>query len=219
MLVEEAKWIREQLINSFKKEDFPILNLGSSTEEFRTKSQKHIQNEIFSYLEKNNFKVIHCDIKKSNGIDIVGDINNKKFREKIKKLNIKSVICSNLLEHVSNPLEICKSINEILPKNGKLILTTPYQFPFHKDPIDTMFRPTINDLKVMFKEFDMISEKLVVSKNNFFKILKSNKKYFFLMILRWLIPFYKFSEWKLFVKDLFEMNKNFSASCVLLFKF
>ena len=35
MLIEEAIWIKNQLNNHFGNDDFPLLNLGSSTRKFR----------------------------------------------------------------------------------------------------------------------------------------------------------------------------------------
>jgi|TARA_B110001452_G_scaffold259327_1_gene255553 SAM-dependent methyltransferase len=218
MLVEEAIWIKNQIENHFNRDDFPLLNIGSSTKKFREEDQSHIFNHIFSPLEEKKLKVIHSDIKQLEGVDIVGNINDKSFRESLKKKNIKSIICSNLLEHVENPILIIKSILDILPDNGKLIVTTPFYFPYHKDPIDTLFRPNIEELELLFSGLQTITSSSLISKKNLFQVLKSNPKYFLRMILRWFIPFYKFHDWKLHFKDLFKLRKNFSANCIVFKK-
>lgn len=218
MLIKEAQWIKSQIHYHFNDDDFPLLNLGSSTIHFRKFKQSHIHNEIFYPLEINGRKVIHCDIKDMKGVDIVGNITNDKFRSKLKKMKIKSVLCSNLLEHVINPNDIINCIDEILPKNGKLIVTTPYYFPFHKDPIDTMFRPSVNELKLFFKNYSLLSSDLIKSDQSILKVFISNPKYFLIILLRWMLPFYKYNEWKFIIKDLFNLNTKFSASCILINK-
>lgn len=218
MLLEEAIWIQNQIDNYFNVDDFPLLNLGSSTKKFREIEQSHIHNKIFYPLIKKDLKVIHTDIKKYDGVDIVGNINDLKFRNSLKEIGIKSILCSNLLEHIENPTLMVKSILDILPDNGKLIVTTPYYFPYHKDPIDTLLRPTIEDLNILFKDLKNISSMTVKSNDNLLKVFKSNPRYLFIMALRWGSPFYKFHEWKLYINDLFKLNRNFSANCILFKK-
>tara|TARA_Y100001970_G_scaffold51317_1_gene64951 strand:+ start:34168 stop:35106 length:939 start_codon:yes stop_codon:yes gene_type:complete len=75
-----------------------------------------------------------------NFVDIIGfDINNKKLTEANKKgLNISSsisdinsngpydcIICTSVVEHVENPLEIITSLSKNLKSNGILYLTLP----------------------------------------------------------------------------------------------
>lgn len=218
MLIEESIWIKNQFKIHFNDEDFPLLNLGSSTKKFREDDQSYIHKEIFLPLLKKKLKVIHTDIKNYDGVDIVGNINDLKFRNSLKEIGIKSILCSNLLEHIENPTLMVRSILNILPDNGKLIVTTPYYFPYHKDPIDTLFRPTIDDLELLFKDLNKISSSTIKSNNNHLKVLKSNPRYLLKMILRWVTPFYKFYEWKLHFKDLLRLRKNFSANCVVFKK-
>ena len=81
MLKEETTWIKNILNNEFSKNDFTLLNLGSSTEEFRKTTQPYIYKNVFSPLTEEKKKVIHSDIKNEKGVDLVGDINKESFRE------------------------------------------------------------------------------------------------------------------------------------------
>ena len=111
-----------------------------------------------------------------------------------------------------------ESIVEILPLNGKLIISTPFYFPFHKDPIDTLLRPTIEDLEILFNDLENISSMTVKSNDNLFKVFKKNPRYLLIMVLRWLSPFYKFQEWKLYINDLVRLRRNFTANCIVFKK-
>lgn len=218
MLSEESIWIRNIIKDKFSDEDFPLLNLGSSTQEFRKITQPDIYNNVFAPLIKAKKKVFHADMKDEIGVDLVGDLNEELFRIRLKALSIQSVLCSNLLEHLEEPQIICNAILDILPKGGKLIVTLPFQFPYHKDPIDTMLRPSIEELKLMFPGTKCIDSEVVNSTNTYLDSLKGNKRYYFIMLARWLMPFYKYSEWKFIIKDYFNRNKKYSATCILLQK-
>jgi hypothetical protein len=216
MLVEEAQWIKKVIENNFYLNDFPLLNVGSSTKEFRESVQPFIFSEIFKPLEDKNYSVLHTDIKEDNGVDIVGDLNDAKFRIHLRENNIKSILCSNLLEHLEDPQQICNSILEIVPINGLILVTVPYSFPYHNDPIDTLLRPNIKELHAFFPNTEILESEIVVSNNSFYNDLMNNKKYFLKMIIRWLLPFYKYSEWKYSIKDTVKLKKKYSATCVLL---
>lgn len=218
MLVEESVWIKKSIENHFGAGDFPLLNIGSSTKEFREKAQPHIYQNIFAPLNVKKNPVIHADMKNDEGVDVVGDLNDEKFRESLKQKKIKSVVCSNLLEHLSAPQLICNSILDLLPSGGWIIVTVPYSFPYHKDPIDTMLRPSISELHAFFPNTLLVESEIVVSTNSYKDDLVNNKKYLFLMMRRWVLPFYKFKEWKYMVSDLFRANRKYSATCLLLKK-
>ena len=218
MLIEEADWIKKAIDQHFKTEDFPILNIGSSTLEFRAEVQPFIDQKIFKPLKEKGIKIFHTDLKKEEGVDIDGDLNSKVFRAQLKGLNIKSVLCSNLLEHLEKPQEICDSILDILPSGGKLIITVPNSFPYHKDPIDTMLRPNIDELHAIFPNTGLVKAEVVVSNNSYKDSLLNNWKYLFTMIVRWMLPFYKYSEWRHMIKDLFQANKKYKATCLVLNK-
>ncbi|MCG8576555.1 MAG: hypothetical protein MI810_16875 [Flavobacteriales bacterium] len=218
MLVEESKWIQKALETEFKEGDFPLLNVGSSRLVFRTETQPHIHNNIFAPLEKKGLKVLHTDIKDDEGVDLVGDLNQKEFREKLSDLGVKSVLCSNLLEHLPQPQLICDSILEVLSTGDKIIVTVPYNFPFHNDPIDTMLRPNIQELSAMFPNTKVLDSAIVEQDRCFWDDLKANKRFMLIMFVRWSIPFYKFSEWKYMIKDLFRLKRKYSATAILLEK-
>jgi SAM-dependent methyltransferase len=218
MLSEESIWIRNVFKDKFLDDDFPLLNIGSSTEEFRKITQPDIYTNVFAPLIAEKKKVFHVDIKDEIGVDLVGDLNKELFRNHLKSLSINSVLCSNLLEHLEEPQIICKSILDVLPKGGKLIVTLPFQFPYHKDPIDTMLRPSIEELHEMFPGTKCIESSIVKSNDMYLDSLKGNKRYCFIMLARWLMPFYKYSEWKFMIKDYFNRKKKYSATCILLQK-
>ena len=167
--------------------------------EFRTKTQSHIEKFIFKPLEENNIKVIHTDIVNEKGVDIVGDLTNPEFISNLKRNNYDLILCSNLLEHLIEKQPIVDAILEILPKNSKAIITVPYNYPYHLDPIDTMYRPNVNELHQLFKNTELIKGELVIGKSinkntisiNYWQKIKKYSINIFKLLARILFPFYK----------------------------
>jgi len=218
MLLNESVWIKKTLSEHFSENDFPLLNIGSSTKEFREIVQPHIDQNVFTPLRQRGLKLIHTDIKLDSGVDVAGDINEANFQDKLKALGVKSVLCSNLLEHLSDPHQICKSMLELVERGRLLLITVPYSFPYHKDPIDTLFRPNIEQLHHLFQGTEIVTAQIVEETWTYKMSLVANKKYLMIMLVRWLLPFYKYSEWRYMISDLFNWNKKHASTCILLRK-
>jgi len=185
MMEKESYWIRNKLDFLKLKQNCTVLDIGSSTEEYRKKIKPHIDKNIFSYLKSKDIIVHHLDKKKGKGIDIVCDI------EEINKINSKYdlVICANLLEHIKNPKYFIKKVIKLVDKKGYLIITVPHNYIYHPDPLDTMYRPSNKDLEKLVPGLKVIFSEIV--KNNFrfnlisilgsFKNILRDKKFCFIV--------------------------------------
>ena len=225
MLIEEAIWIGEKL----KKICAPgskLLNIGSSNLTLRTVLQPHINNYVFKPLEKAQVEIIHTDIQADLGVDLVGDLTDITFNSTLKNLGANCLLCSNLLEHIEEKKIIIDAIDAIVPQLGYCLLTVPHNYPYHLDPIDTMYRPTIKELADLFPEYNIINSECVVAsringdvvEKNYFQMLKNNPLLALRLLTRSLFPFYKYNNWKITIRDLSRMFKDFQVSCVLLQK-
>lgn len=149
MLAAEAKWFGDRLRGLADPDVFPMLNIGSHTEEFRTSIQPWIDRFIFAPARARGV-VKHTDIRLAPGVDIVGDLTNDAFVRDLRGMNFKSVFFSNVLEHILERDELAGTVAAIVPTGGHLFVSVPYRFPYHPDPIDTMFRPTPRELAALF---------------------------------------------------------------------
>lgn len=150
MLIQEAQWFARQIDEIGAPSLFPMLNVGSSTWDFRHRQQPWIDKYIFAPARHKKLTVYHADIKVGKGIDIVGDLTDNAFLERLIALQCRSVLCSNLLEHVTNREEIAIALVKSVPVGGYLLVSCPYRFPYHPDPIDTLFRPDVEELAGVF---------------------------------------------------------------------
>ncbi|MGL4420824.1 MAG: methyltransferase type 11 [Gemmataceae bacterium] len=158
MLVAEAKWLGRQ-ITTLDEGAFPLLNIGSQTESFRKYDQPWIEKYLFNPLFQRQVKVLHTDLREGQGVDLVGDLTSDAFLLQLHALGIRSVLCSNLLEHLSVREPLLQAIDRVLPPNGFLLLTCPYVFPYHPDPIDTLYRPSASDLAGLFPQYRVVASK------------------------------------------------------------
>jgi len=161
MLIEEAKWLSRQISQVEGDRLFPMLNVGSQTEQFRMVDQPWIHEIIFGPLQERGVQVKHLDLQAGQGVDIVGDLSESKFLAEVKEMSFGSVFCSNLLEHVVNREEIARLLTEVVPSGGFIILSVPYKFPYHPDPIDTMFRPSPEELATLFPNTSVWKKEVV----------------------------------------------------------
>jgi hypothetical protein len=150
MLKNEAKWFGDRVRELGDAQTIPMLNIGSHTEEFRRVQQPWIDRCIFAPLRERGQAVTHTDMRAAPGVDLVGDLTDAAFRQRLAAMRFRSAFCSNLLEHVADRTMIARLVTEVVMPGGYLFVSVPNRFPYHPDPIDTMFRPGIEELAALF---------------------------------------------------------------------
>lgn len=225
MKIEESKWIASEILNNSKKGD-KLLNIGSSSFEFRTNIQPHVHKNIFEVIAKKGVKITHTDIQNVEGVDLVGDLLDEEFIKVLEKEQFDIIVCSNLLEHLHEIRPVCETIERILKKGGYAIITVPYNYPYHLDPIDNMFRPTVKELQEKFLKLTKINGVILKAKSfnkvlnkterNYFQKLINQPKMFLLIFFRVFLPFYKFQVWKKTMFGVLRLFKSFSVTCLVL---
>jgi len=150
MLLAEARWFSRQIAELDSATVYPMCNLGSGTAEFREQVQPWIDRYLFAPARQRRQAVVHVDIQDASGVDLTGDLEDEAFLAKLAGMNFRSVFCSNLLEHVHDPKRMAARILQIVPPGGYLFVSVPRRFPYHADPIDTMFRPDPEELVGLF---------------------------------------------------------------------
>jgi hypothetical protein len=148
MLEAEAIRIRDILLGA--GDISPLLDLGSSTRRFREEAKPHIERELFGPLRRAGVEVVHCDLKQEDGVDVAGDIRDPAFREKLRNRGFRSVLVCNLLEHVRDRSAVAGACEEISGPGGLILATVPSSYPYHADPIDTLYRPSPAELEALF---------------------------------------------------------------------
>jgi SAM-dependent methyltransferase len=149
VLEAEAAWLGARA-TELPDDAFPLLNLGSSTESFRRVDQPWIHEDIFAPLQRRGARVIHADLKREPGVDVVGDLLSDDGLAALRAVGARSVLCSNMLEHVADREQAIAAVAALVPPGGYLVLSVPSAFPYHPDPIDTLYRPSPGELAAAF---------------------------------------------------------------------
>jgi len=197
MHIRESLWLREQLEKLPDANLFPLLDVGSSTLEYRTVIQPHVDANILAPLRARGGNILHLDLKPAPGVDVVGDLLDPYFLCALEKKGVRSVMVSSLLHHLSDRTPLTNSLLRLVKPGGYIIISGPYRYPRHYDPIDTMFRPTPNEVADLFPETTIVAGAIINSANMFsWNRTERGGRSLPRTIARLCLPFYKPVEWK-----------------------
>lgn len=86
---------------------------------------------VFNIDEFNN-RVIYANYSVDYRPDIQADAHAIPFMEN----SFDCVVCGELLEHVKDPAKVIAEVFRILVSDGRLLITVPFMYPIHADPMD-----------------------------------------------------------------------------------
>lgn len=212
----EVSWFAENLKRYATPDLSPLLNLGSSTESYRKEVCPYIENELFSPLLQRGVKVLHADLKDAQGVDFVGDVLDPNVRSQLRDMEVKAVLCNNMLEHVTDIDAMCKALNEICPSGGILGVSVPYQYPFHPDPIDNGYRPNLEQLGELLSQFGF---KLIhgeeVSFGNYAKTLLNRPRLLLRDVYMLAMGFVRKDKWRVLFGNYHHLIKDYKVTCAI----
>ena len=217
MLYEEAQWLGRHLHALNASDISPLCNLGSASEEYRRDAQPYIDTEIFLPARQRGIEVLHVDSKQEHGVDLVGDVTDAVFIARLAARRINAVMCCNLLEHVTDRPRVCDAILSMLPPDGYVIVSVPNCFPYHEDPIDTMFRPNVTELARLFPGTEIVSASIVRA-SRLRHDIGYNPTVMFWLLVRCCVPVYRPHKWYATVRRVRELIAGYKVTCVILRK-
>ena len=171
-LKQMRKFIKDNVEIYSKKYIFKDCNVG----------YVGITGNTFSNVIDVKFNLYTLDIDIKNKPDFIIDLtkNNNKI---IKDNFFDVIICNEVLEHTTNPINCLDEIHRMLKSKGKLLLSTPYNFRIH-GPLPDNFRFTEWFYKdILPKKFNILSLNALEYSNrklcpiNYFICAEVEKKY------------------------------------------
>jgi len=196
MFKAESLWLKDVLSRHAVEDLSPLLNIGSSTRHFREVEQSWTERDLFAPLRARGVKLIHLDSREGDGIDIRADMLSQTDRPRIKSAAPRSILCCNILEHVVDPKRLADACIDIVGPGGLIFVTVPNSYPHHRDPIDTMFRPTPEELARLFTPAEMISGTILDVGESYRDNVRQRPWILFRHILRAPFPFFGWKGWK-----------------------
>jgi hypothetical protein len=219
MLIREAEWLGSRIFEANPQTIFPLLDAGSSTEKFRRLQQPWIDRYIFAPARARGLPVSHLDSKLAAGVDIVADLSDPSTLKRPAPTAYRSLLCSNLLEHVENRELVARALLSLIVPGGYLFLSCPYRFPYHPDPIDNRFRPDPVGLARLFPGTAVRQQAIVIDDPYLAYVLRAPLG-FLLELGRLLLPFYEPQAWRralvTMANSLTWTLRSFAATCVVL---
>jgi len=91
------------------------------------------------------------DIKIEGGVGIVSDITKANYANDYSG-QFALTLCTNMLEHVENIEQAVNSIYSCTVADGYILLTVPFKYKKHLDPIDNMFRSKSIEIYNLFNK-------------------------------------------------------------------
>ncbi len=213
----EAVWLFDRLRRVDADLLSPVLNLGSSTREYREVEQPWIHDELIGPLSRRGVRFLHADLKDDDGVDVSGDVFDDAHFDLLKALGAKTVLCCNMLEHVLDPGGLARRCQALVPAGGRIAVTVPRSYPHHRDPIDTLFRPTPEDVTALFDDVEVI-EGAVITTGSYRDQICARPWIVFRHVFRAPFPFLGFERWKRSMRKLYWVSHPYLQTCVLLRK-
>lgn len=123
------------------------LDVGSEGEAYRTIRQPWNQ-KFYDYLTSKGVCLLTMDLEPSTKPNFVHDIT--KSVTEFGSFDL--VIATHLLEHI--PKEsfraVISNLESLTAPGAHLLVSVPHKYPYHERPIDTMYRPTWEELASEF---------------------------------------------------------------------
>lgn len=196
MNVLEARWLGKHLAEIPSAELFPVLDVGGQTLEFRTRTQPYIDEHVFAPLRARGGQVWHLDVIDAPGVDIVGNMCDPVFLAGLRaRFPVRTAILSNVLEHVVDRFGLARAVLDVVPDGGRVLVCGPTDYPYHAEPLDTMFRPTLGEVLAYFPGTRVVDSRQIDSGNcrqwNNYERGRSLGR----ALARMCVPFYRPRQW------------------------
>jgi SAM-dependent methyltransferase len=149
MFPREAAWIGQRLAKIPAEDLSPLVDIGASAE------KPWVDALIFAPLRARGVKIVHLNIVQRPWVDLVADILTEEGFATVAALEPRMVLCCNVLEHVEDAQTFARRCFDLLAADGRLLVTVPRAYPHHRAPIDTMFRPTPDEVAALIPDAEM----------------------------------------------------------------
>jgi len=161
MFAAEARWVGQRLAAHPAEALSPLLNIGSSTSEFRETAQPWMVEHIFAPLTARGVETVHLDARDGPGIDLRADLLDENDFHRVRTRPYRALLCCNVLEHVGDPGEFARRCAALVMPGGVIVVTVPHSYPHHADPIDTLYRPTPEEAAALFPASSVVAAEII----------------------------------------------------------
>ena len=216
MFEAEARWVGERLAAYSAPQISPLLDVGSSTADFRERIQPWITRHIFAPLAARGVAVVHLDARRGAGIDICADLLDDGDFTRVRASRYGALLCCNILEHVRDPGEFARRVVELVLPGGIIVVTVPRSYPRHGDPIDTLYRPTPGEAAALFPKTETIAAEIIDVGESYRDEVKRRPWILLRHLARLPVPFLGLEQWTASMCKPYWLFHNYQVSALVL---
>jgi len=129
-----------------------VINLGAGDVVKTSRKKPWINNNVFVPLNDRGLKTVNVDFFDFPGIDKLADFSQPQALRFLSEYQSpKLIILANVLEHISQSTRenLIRELERNLRQGDYLLITAPHAYPYHPDPIDSMYRPSFENLQAL----------------------------------------------------------------------
>jgi hypothetical protein len=216
MFEVEARWVGDKLLACPPQSLSPLLNVGSSTRAFREETQPWIKRVIFEPLATRGVETVHLDFRAGEGIDLRADLLDDADFARVGTRRYRALLCCNILEHVVDAAEFARRCVALVEPGGLILVTVPYSYPRHGDPIDTMYRPSPAEAATLFPRTTVVEGKILDVGESYRDEVRRRPLILLRHLARLPAPFLGLEKWRHSMRKPYWLFHNYEVSALML---
>jgi SAM-dependent methyltransferase len=216
MFEREARWVADRLAAYPSEQISPLLNVGSSTREFREQAQPWTVRNLFAPLTARGVAITHLDARAGDGIDLRADLLDEADFVRLRATRYRALLCCNILEHVPDPAEFARRCVELVMPGGVIVVTVPRSYPRHGDPIDTLYRPTPEQAAALFPGTAIVTAAIIDVGQSYLDEVRRRPWILLRHLARLPVPFLGIEKWKASMQKPYWLVHNYRVSAAVL---
>ena len=216
MFPVEARWVGDRLAGFPPELLSPLINIGSSTSEFRETVQPWMARHIFGPLAERGVEIEHLDARDGPGIDIHADLLDDADFHRVTGGRYGALLCCNVLEHVLDPGEFARRCAALVIPGGVIVVTVPRSYPHHGDPIDTLYRPTPEEAAALFPATSVVAAEIIDAGESYAGEVRRRPWLLLRHLARAPAPFLGLEKWRRSMQKPYWLFHNYQISAAVL---
>ncbi len=157
-------------------------------------------------------------MREAAGVEIRADLTDPADLCRLRALRPKALLCCNLLEHVVDRELLARHCLDLLPPGGLAFVTVPFSYPYHRDPIDTMYRPSPDELARLFADARLLDGAILGAGLSYRDDVRARPWILLRHVARFPAPFLSFARWKRSMAKLYWLAAEYRITCAVLEK-
>jgi hypothetical protein len=107
---------------------------------------------------------------------------------------------------------------DLLSIGGLIFVTVPLSYPYHRDPIDTMFRPSLAELTELFADARPLDGAILGTGESYRDAVRERPWLLLRHVWRFPVPFLSFERWKRSMTRLYWLAAEYRITCAVFEK-